>query len=326
MSSQRMMTPRRGRRPKPSPAVLPIKGAKTWTVVVEEWIKNRGEWGASKATLSNYRWLLLGPRSSDFRAAENIESPADFTAEKLSAFQGELREAKLSPATVHAFHRSHKTFLGFASSKGYGVEDAVFDVKAPKQPEKRPPVFSAEEEKRLLSKAARNPRDAMLIEFLLHTGMRLAEVCAVTLDDIMQGPTGDWIRVTAGKGGKDRAVPMDDDEYKLSAKVNRFVKNARGESADRHLFLAQRRVGGKAEYAGLSPRAVQMIVRRLGEEADVDANPHKFRHSFGTRAIAGGKDPITVSRVMGHTTLAMTNRYVQYDTDSLVTAWGKRRG
>ncbi|MCU1287558.1 MAG: Phage integrase family, partial [Acidobacteriales bacterium] len=49
-----------------------------------------------------------------------------------------------------------------------------------------------------------------------------------------------------------------------------------------------------------------------GKETGIHVHAHKFRHTFASRAIAAGVVPITLQRVLGHTTLTMVSRYVHY--------------
>jgi site-specific recombinase XerD len=331
--------PRRQRN-QPNPVRLPVDPDKalTWADAVETFLGKQKGKNFSKTTTNHYRWMLLGPRSSAFRTDHGVESPGDFTADLLDDFKGELLAEGLSVTTVHGFHRTHKTFLRFClkaddaelragRAARYGVEDGILDAEAPILPKDvEPETFTELEEKKLLAAAAKNPRDRMLVEFLLHTGLRLAEVCAVTVDDIKLTPDGGYVEVQQGKGKKDRWVPMDTPGYNLSDKVARYIRTVRDKKTeDRHLFLGSRKKAGCDEYTGLQPRAVQMILRRLSEEAGVEAaNPHKFRHTWGTRGAASGLNPLFLQRAMGHSTLAMTNRYVHASKEDMLKAWSHR--
>lgn len=314
---------RRARRQRPQPdrphatdSTNPV-----WDDAVEKFLATKYGDNVTKATLTNYRWSLTGPNSRAFRADHKIEFPRDLTAEKLERFKGELFGADLSAHTVHQFTRTHKTFASFCIDRGYGPDASVLDVKEPKLDLKEPEIFSASDEKKLLA-AAKTPRDRLLVEFMLHTGLRLSEVCNVELDDIDEA--GTVVRVHQGKGRKDRSVPLNTPQYDLSKKLRRFIATERVKSSDPHLFLTSRKAGRAGEYAQLTPRAVQVLLRRLGDEAGVNANPHKFRHTFATRALASGVDPLALMRVLGHTSLTMVNRYVHFQTDDLLAAWARR--
>jgi integrase/recombinase XerC len=66
-------------------------------------------------------------------------------------------------------------------------------------------------------------------------------------------------------------------------------------------------------------------MKRLTADTGVHVNPHKFRHTFATRALGAGVDVMALQRALGHTTLAMVSRYVHYQKDDLLDAWRQRR-
>lgn len=304
----------------------------TWDEAVEKFLADRAGKNRTTGTIENYRWLLTGPRSTAFRADQGIVYPRDLTKEKLTNFSTELLAAGLSPATVQAFHRGHKVFATWCLDEKMGVEEAILRAKGPSQPQRDFDTYSVSDEKALMA-AARSPRDRLIVEFFLHTGLRLSEVCAVTLDNFKKLPNGaQYVQVVQGKGRKDRFVPLDTKTYKLSAKIAHFISHDRDKSEDNHLFLTERQVAWKeredagmyyagVRYAGLKSGAMQMIVRRLAAKAGIDGGVHRFRHTFATRALQAGVNMVVLKDILGHTSLAMTNEYLHYAKEDLVAAW-----
>ena len=265
----------------------------------------------------------MGERTQVFRSEHKGYGPADLNAEALSGFQSDLLEAGVSPALAHAYHRVIKNFARFCIDHGYLTEESVLRVKAPHLPSKEPETYSSADEANLL-KAAHTARDRFLIEFMLHTGLRLQEVVNVRLDDVVDGGDGAFVRVRQGKGRKDRIVPLDTPSHPLSRSLRTYVAKVRPESASPQLFLSARR-NSRGDHEPLTARGIQLIFRRLAEQTEIHVHPHKFRHTFATRALAAGVDVMALQRVLGHTTLAMVSRYVHYQTDDLLNAWAKRR-
>ena len=141
----------------------------------------------------------------------------------------------------------------------------------------------------------------------------------------MSGPEGSWLRVRQGKGRKDRVVPLDTPEYRLSRKISAYIRDVRPQRAKRReLFLSITR-DPPGDYPPMTDEALKTMLRRLGQETGVHCHAHKFRHTFATRAVAAGVDVLALQRVLGHTTLAMTSRYAQHSPNSLVDAWMARR-
>ncbi len=278
----------------------------------------------SASTLANYRSYLLGPRAQQFVADYRIDSVADITADNLRGFQAELLDAGVSPGTAGTFHRVIRNFMGFCTREGYGVYPETLEVPAPRQPEVEPETFTPEEEQAML-KACKTPRDRMIVEFMLRTGLRLEEVVNVTLDDIIDNASGGIVRVRQGKGRKDRIVPLDTGSTRFSRRIDAYVKKDRPPARSRNLFLSTRQDPRTGDYPALDRDGLKSMLARLGEQTGIHVHAHKFRHTFATRALAAGVDSLVLQRALGHTTLAMVNRYVHFQTDDLVEAWQARR-
>ena len=288
----------------------------TWEGAVADYLDDCRRRNHTPATLGVYRSALLGPRMVVFREDHQIQGLGDFSAERLRGLELELLDAGLSPNTVHQYHRTLKTFLLWCQRQGYPVDDRTADVQGPRRAQTEPATFT-EQELRRLREAARHPRDRFLIEFLLATGLRLNEVVMVELDDIVDVPgRGACIRVRQGKGRKDRLVPLDAD---FSKRLKAYIAKDHRAGSPR-LFTSLR-----GASVALDREAVKSILDRVGQGAAVHCHAHKFRHTFASRAIADGVDPITLQRVLGHTTLEMVARYVHYSAADLLDAWGTRR-
>ena len=295
-----------------------------WEEAVEAFLAAKQSENLSPSTLGNYRQHLISPRADTFRQDHGIESPVDLTANHLQLFQRELLAAGVSPALTHAYHRVWKNFFRYCLDRGYASDEDVLRVRAPKLPKVEPEAFTLAEEARLLA-AARPGRDRLLVEFMLRTGLRLSEVVNVRLADIIDGPEGAYVRVRQGKGAKDRVVPLDSPNHKLSGEIRAYIRNGRSEGETDRLFLSSRRADGGGGYPALTARGLQIYLYRLGRQTGIHVHPHKFRHTFATRALSAGVDVMALQRVLGHTTLAMVSRYVHYQRDDLLLAWKKRR-
>jgi len=304
-----------------APASTASRGL-TWNEAVDLFLASKRAENLSPATLENYEWHLRGSRARIFLADHEITSPRQLDGETLERLQAELLAAGTSPALVHAFHRVWKNFAGFCIRRGYGADPGVLAVKAPKQTQTEPETFSVEEERRIMA-AARSPRDRLLVELLVRTGLRLEEVCNLTVDDVVEGPEGAYLRVRLGKGAKDRVVPLDTGRVRMSNKLRDYIRHERpADGGSRVLFLTRRSRDGV--YEPLSRRAVQLMMRRISKDTGIRVHPHKFRHTFATRALSAGVDVMALRRVLGHTTLAMVSRYVHYQKADLIEAWRRR--
>ncbi len=318
--------------------IVPVRQAETsWEKAVTAFLAECRRKNLSPATLENYEWYLRGTRMTAFIADHAITAPAQMDSGMLRRFEEELFAAKggLSAGTVHTFHRILKNFLAFCFREGLAGRDetpeqafargeAIKAVEAPKLEEHEPETFTDKEIAVLRERLKDRPRDLMLVNLMLGTGLRLAEVCNLTLDDIIDGPKGPLVRVRQGKGRKDRYVPLDSPGNKLSVQLRRYtnVVRPKGAASDA-LFLTYRKDG--ADFVALSPNAIQTLCKRLDAETGIHVNPHKFRHTFATKALSAGLDVMMLQKALGHTSLAMVSRYVTYQTDDMIAAWNQRR-
>jgi site-specific recombinase XerD len=297
---------------------------RTWDDAVNAFLRDARSRNCSSATLTGYTGYLTGPRTRQFVTDYEIGSVSDVTPERLRSFQSELLDAGLSPGTAATFHRVIRNFLGFCDREGYGVPADSLTVPAPRQPVNEPEVFSDSDEIELL-KACRSDRDKLLIQFLMRTGVRRSEVVAIRVDDIVEGSDGAYLRVRQGKGRKDRIVPLDTGRENFSRKVLRYIQVSRPKDAhDPHLWLSSRRSPRTGEYERLDVHGLDSLLQRLGDATGHHVHPHRFRHTFASRALAAGVDSLVLQRALGHTTLAMVNRYVHFQSGDLLRAWAAR--
>jgi integrase/recombinase XerD len=149
-------------------------------------------------------------------------------------------------------------------------------------------------------------RDRAILEVFYSTGIRLEELCGLTVFDA--DLQGGMLRVNKGKGGKDRVVPMGKHavrclrEYITKARP-RLTKNNR---KARHLFI--NRYG--------NPNSVQVVaimIRTFAQQARLKkrVTAHTFRHTFATDLVKNGADITAVQKMLGHADLKTTQQYIR---------------
>lgn len=152
-------------------------------------------------------------------------------------------------------------------------------------------------------------RDNAVLELLYATGLRVSELCALTLDDI--DFERNLILVRLGKGGKQRLVPFHD---VAATALHRWLNKGRpmllNTSVPREeVFLAAR--GGV-----LHPREVRRMIERTGRPL----GPHALRHSFATHLLDAGADLRVVQELLGHAQLSTTQIYTHISKERLKQA------
>ncbi len=156
-------------------------------------------------------------------------------------------------------------------------------------------------------------RDASLVLFLEHTGLRLQEALDLLLGDVEIMERKGQVLVRRGKGGKQRSVP-------LNAEARKALQEwlvVRPESEDLHLWVAVE----NSQADGLSSRSVQRVIRRLGQDAGImNLTPHVLRHTFGKNLVDSGVGLEKVAALLGHSNLNTTRIYIVPNQHDLETA------
>ncbi len=141
-------------------------------------------------------------------------------------------------------------------------------------------------------------RDRLIVELIMRTGLRSAELLALSADDISdEGPIM-WVSVVqGGKGSKDRRIPIVSKSLQTSLK--RYVK-------------------GMAPLDPLFPpmksRNLRKLVARIGREAgglSKRLHPHMLRHTSATMYLRKGANLESVRKTLGgHESLSTTQKYL----------------
>ena len=157
-------------------------------------------------------------------------------------------------------------------------------------------------------------RDRAVVELLYATGIRVAELCGLRSGDVDDERRTVRVR---GKGDKERTVPFGvpaADSLAGWRSVGRPVLMT-ATSPDA-LFLGVR--GG-----ALDPRVARRVVHRAmaSEPGAPDLSPHGLRHSAATHLLEGGADLRTVSELLGHASVATTQRYTHVSIERLRAAY-----
>lgn len=298
-----------------------MAGARELTVAsaVEDWRAWMAhERRASSHTLDAYGRdlaLFLGFLTGHLGAEASL---ADLAALKPGDFRAFLASEQARGRAKTSVARSLsviRNFFRFLDRRGRGANVAIGSVRTPKLPKPVPKALSVPEAAELLEAAeskGREPwhgaRDAAVLALLYGAGLRLGEALAITR---RQAPVREGTLTVVGKGRKTRAVPI---LPAVAEAVAAYVAACPYDPGpDGTLFLGAR--GGP-----LHPRLVQGAVARLRHGLGLadTATPHALRHSFATHLLAEGADLRAIQELLGHASLATTQRYTKVDLTRLL--------
>jgi integrase/recombinase XerD len=232
--------------------------------------------------------------SQYFNSSPDRLGPRHIREYQASLFQ----KRKFSPNTV----AQHLAALRFFYIKTLKKAWSITETPYPKRAVRLPTILSQEEVTRLID-AAHPPLHRTLLMTLYATGLRRAELAHLKVSDVDSQRM--VIHVQGGKGRKDRDVLL---SPKLLDELERHSHRLRPRSSvwlfpGRHVLTSDRPITSKVIY-----HACKQAARRAALSKKV--HPHTLRHCFATHLLEAGADLRTIQRLLGHSSLEETAKYL----------------
>lgn len=217
-----------------------------------------------------------------------------------------------------------RTFFKYLLRLKILTEDPIVGIAGPKTPQNIPDFLTVDEVFALLASPNDNDafmqRDCAILEMLYSTGVRVAELVSVNLDDL--DLQRQMLKVS-GKGNKERLVPVGGPAIEavnewllIRAELIIHCKKRGKKAAEDALFLNNR--GGRLTTRSVE-RLVKMYAERIGLSGQV--TPHCLRHSFATHLIEMGADLRSVQELLGHSSLSTTQRYTHLTLEHMTQVY-----
>jgi len=207
-----------------------------------------------------------------------------------------------SNATVNHYYRVLRRFFAWLVEETLIADNPVSHLKPPKVEKNVVQALTNTEIDALLDqcsgKTGIDIRDRAILSVFFDTGLRVSELAGLLLHDL-DLDTGSLL-VRNGKGGKQRIVRIG---AKAQKALWRYITIHRRSDSE-HLFINR-----LSEPLGLV--GVKALINRLGRKAGVKVHPHKIRHTFAISFLRAGGDVFSLQYLLGHSTLQMTQRYLQ---------------
>ncbi len=240
----------------------------------------------------------------------------DLAGSHLAALRGHVLAAGLAVSSQALALAAVRSFLLWVADLG-GLRRLTPDqvrrlLKTPRGASSGLLAILSPEEARRLVAAAVDPRDRALVLVMLGGGLRAAEVCALQGEDLGADAEGAPILKVQGKGRKGRLVPIH--EVVAQAIHAYLLASGRRVGAPGPVFL-QRDPGACRRGLGpLSPRSLGRLVAALTARAEIakPLSPHCLQHTYATRVLKKGGNLVGLARLLGHASVATTQRYADH--------------
>jgi len=271
--------------------------------------------GLSEHTVAAYAGDL--ERYLQFLSAEGITGWPEVVQEDIADFLSLLESEGMSPRTIARRLSAVRRFHRFLKDERVTEEDPSALFTTPKLGRRLPRWLNRSEVEALLRApepgTPEGVRDAAILEVFYSCGLRVSEVAALPMSEVM--PEEGRLRVR-GKGSKTRVVPMGRAACMkvLAWLALRPIWKPRVPL----LFIGP-------DGAGLNRRLLWSVVRKYALAAGIvrPVTPHMLRHSFATHLLEGGADLRVVQELLGHADISATQIYTHVTTERLAEAHRK---
>jgi integrase/recombinase XerD len=270
--------------------------------------------GLAANTLSAYRRDLTA--FAQWLAAETGKDLDQAEASDIQDWFA-ARHATSKATTANRRLAALKRYYLWALRQGRVTADPCLSLHAAKQMARFPKTLSESQVEALLAApdtdTALGLRDRAMLETLYATGLRVSELVGLGLLDVSLNEG--VVRVTMGKGGKDRLVPMG---AEAAYWIDSYQKLARPE------LLGPRRCDAlfvTARAAAMTRQSFWLIVKKYALMADIRTplSPHVVRHAFATHLLNHGADLRVVQMLLGHADISTTQIYTHVARERLKT-------
>lgn len=252
-----------------------------------------GEWlhfqGKSENTVKTYIGVLEKFQEWLVNQDKDLQK---ITRDEVQSYINYLESLDRSAATIE------KTFATISVFARYLEKSVIVHNIERKEKEKNmiPPETLNQSERDMLLKEVKrdgNLRNIAIVYTLLHTGIRISELCSLNRSDIDFKSEKGRIFIRNTDQSVRRVIPLSRD---LRIHLERYIDSLNSEIVPLFVSSVNKR---------MTNRAVQYMLKKY------NVNPHKLRHTFCNQLVENGIDLATVAELAGHSDINVTKRYVR---------------
>ena len=270
----------------------------------------------SQNTINKYRFLLNV--FADWCEEQGIEDMEDLRMPTVKHYTQHMIKKELKGSTINLYLKVIKVFIKYCYAEEYGgFNPEAKKISFVKEEKPMLPTFLPKHVKMMLETCGgnnyRDLRDRAILTLFFETGARLAELLSIKESDIFD----DYILIV-GKNKKQRMLPITPLLKKALFRFRRARDNYfNGKVIPEYLFLSYR---GKR----LTPSAIDKMIKERGKGIEgVRVSPHTCRHFFAQQQIRMGTDIYTISRLLGHENISITQIYLNSLNDKDIVSIAK---
>jgi len=224
-----------------------------------------------------------------------------------------LLESDISPRSANRKISSLKSFYRYLLKNNEVTKNPMLKVTAPKTSKKLPLFVEQEKmnalfDESLFENSFTGHRDKTILELFYGTGMRLSELCNITLQNINMYQS--QIKVL-GKRNKERIIPLTDNLKKVISTYIEMRNQLQDVQSD-FLFVTDK---GKKTYPKLVYRIVNYYLNLVTTQHK--KSPHVLRHTFATHMLNNGAELNAIKEILGHANLSATQVYTHNTVEKL---------
>jgi integrase/recombinase XerD len=281
----------------------PIESFLAWLDLERGLSKNTVE--AYERDLKQCAHYLVGHNTSDWKTVD---------PNKIAQWSAHLSQQKYARSSQSRKLSAVRMLARHLVRENLRPDDCTELLTGPKQSRKLPEVLTRKEVTALLeapsSETPLGLRDRAIIELFYSSGLRVSELCDLSLQNVQMEEA--YLRIN-GKGSKERIAPIGSAAV---AALGTYLTLARPllvkPKTGSQFFLSQR---GSA----LSRKMIWLLIKNYARKVGIkkDVKPHLLRHSFATHLLEGGADLRAIQEMLGHADIATTQIYTALQGEQL---------
>lgn len=268
--------------------------------------------GFTKKTMINKNQELKQVKAflKDKRGITELES---ITFHDLKAYINQKQKAGLQPQSIVSMSKMVSAFFNWCVKEEYLPVNPMNKVERPKVPKKVLSGFTPQEVAKMIDAFSYadffEARNKAMIAMLADCGLRSMEIRGLSVENVHETSI-----LVNGKGNKQRIVFISPQLKKILIKYERMRnQHFKGKPTPNVYFPSY--LGKEISHAGF-----YNVISEAGERARIEGkrvSPHTFRHFYSVQTLSSGKiDVYSLSRLLGHSNISTTERYLRSMTDT----------